>query len=77
MLSKIINEATKELSEAINIIWNQNTLVENLKKIKDNPDMGRIKERIDSVQELLLELLTYVEEFEAKVALGFYMLDNG
>jgi len=75
MLSQILDKITEELSEAINIIWNQDTLTKNLKKIKDNPDMGRIKERIDSAQEMLLELLTCVEQFEAKVALGFYMLE--
>lgn len=75
MLSQILDKITEELSEAINIIWNQDTLTKNLKKIKDNPEMGRIKERIDSAQEMLLELLTCVEQFEAKVALGFYMLE--
>lgn len=76
-MSKIIDEVTKELSEAIDIIWNQNTLKANLEKLKTNPQLGRIKEHLDNAQEMLSELLIYLEQFESKLALGFYMLDNG
>jgi len=75
-MTNLINEQTQVLKHAIpNLRQNQDTLTKNLKKIKDNPDMGRIKERIDSAQEMLLELLTCVEQFEVKVAVGFYMLE--
>jgi len=51
MLSQILDKITEELSEAINIIWSKQTLEDNLKKIKSNPELGSIKKRIDKVQE--------------------------
>jgi len=75
MLSLILSEATKELSKAINIIWNQQTLKDNLEKLKSNPELGSIKARIDYVQEMLIELQIYTEQLEAKLSTAFYWLE--
>lgn len=76
MLAQIIDSVTKELSKAINMIWSEKTLEANLEKLKNNATERGVKECIDTAQSMLLELLTYLEQFEIKLAFGFYMLDN-
>jgi len=76
MLSQILDKATKELSEAINIIWSEKTLEANLEKIKNDPALGEIKRKIDLTQESLLELQICLERFETAIATAFYWLED-
>jgi len=75
VLSQILDKATKELSEAINIIWSEKTLEANLEKIKNDPALKEIKRKIDLTQELLLELQICLERFETAIATSFYWLE--
>jgi len=76
VLSQILDEITRELSEALCIIWSEKDLEMNLKKLKSDSELKVIKKRIDSAQETLLELLIHVERFEKRVATGFYWLED-
>jgi len=76
MLSQILDEITKELSGALNLIWSEKDLETNLKKLKSNPELGEVKERVDRAQELLLELQAYAERFETVIATAFYFIED-
>ena len=76
MLSQILDEITKELSEALNLIWSEKDLETNLKKLKSNPELGEVKERVDRAQELLLELQAYAERFETVIATAFHFIED-
>ena len=76
MLSRILDRATLELSECLDLIWSEKSVKANLEKLKRNPTLGEIKRKIDSAQETLLELQIYLETFEKRVATGFYWLED-
>ena len=76
MLSQILDKVTEELSQVLELIWSEKTVKANLEKIKFNPELGEIKRKIDSAQEMLLELQIYLETFEKHVVTGFYWLET-
>ena len=75
MLSRILDKATEDLSECLEIIWHEKEVWKNEKNIKLIPRLGELKQRLDQIQELLLELQTYLERFEQQLTTSFYWVE--
>lgn len=76
MLFRILDKATEELSECLDIIWHEDELWKNEENIRRIPRLGELKQRIDSVQELLLELQILIERFEQQIVTSFYWIET-
>jgi len=78
MVSKIIDKATDEISAVIGILWDEKELKQGqsyedyAKQINDNVDWLKVKDHLDHAQELLLNLMIDLEDFEKSLILKFW-----